>query len=350
MRLLAFFLIITLPLQTIAQEVGRNEKSFMGQIVLHCSETPVLYKEDYVIQESDVQAFQDTVRWVTRDVEALLKTMPEADKSEYKIKGKSFKEHISHCLDVFNKNQAALERRTSSQPNKDATAKLESALFSCKVILRNKGAAEFPGFYSDYIKNRDEAFALDGRVKQWRQEEREVCDQQVLVLKQEHDKEQAAMIAKARKEEEVRKAKALTEEKERQHQAAERQKREEMVLEEKSRKAKALGFDSYQAGLLGVTERLESGKLSLVEAESYLIETTPRDKFKVQSVVDDYVIYAYTKDSFDIVQVAIPKKSGRYYGDGAGISQGFYHIKDTEEFATIFGGKRQVLVLGEVEE
>lgn len=350
MRLVAFFLLITLPLQITAQEVGRNEKSFMKQIVLNCSETPVLYKEGYVIQERDVQAFQDSVRWVTRDVEALLKTMPEADKSEYKIKGKSFKEHISHCLDVFNKNQAALESRDSSQPNEDATAKLESALFSCKVILGNKGAAEFPGFYADYIKNRDEALALDGRVREWRQEEREACDQQVLVLKQKYDKEQAAILAKARKEEEVRKAKALAEEKERQHQAAERQKREKMVLEEKSRKAKALGFDNYQAGLLGVVERLESGKLSLDKAESYLIETTSSDRFKVQSVVDDYVIYAYTKDSFDIVQVAIPKKSGRYYGDGTGIAQGFYHIKDTEEFSTIFGDKRQILVLGEVEE
>lgn len=359
MRLTAVLLLTAIPLQLFAKKVSDNEKHLMNQIAVNCSETPILYKPESVVNNNKVAEFNDSVRWVTRDIKELMKTSPEADKSEHKIMGKPFKEHIARCIDVFNKNQAALEQRANNQPKNEAVSKIESALFNCKVITKNSSSgdmdetsrifAEFPEFYAEYISNRDAAYALDEKVKQWKTNEIASCDHKVQVLKRQYDKEQAAIIAKATQEKEARKAKELAKEKERQRQIAEQKKREKKHLEAKTKKAKALGFRAYQAGLVKIIDLLNSGRLSLEEARSYLIETTSSDKFKFQSLINDYVVYAYTKDSFDVVQVALERKSGKFYGEGSELSHGLYRIKDTEEFTTLLGSRRQILVLGNVE-
>jgi hypothetical protein len=101
--------------------------------------------------------------------------------------------------------------------------------------------------------------------------------------------------------------------------------------------------------LLKIIGELGAGRVGLGQAKTYLIETK-NDDFKMQSIVDNYVVYAYTNESFDTVQVALKKQTGRYYGGGERIPGGYYQITDVEEFATVFGGKRQIVVVDEVKD
>jgi len=263
----------------------------------------------------------------------------DADKFTFKppYSNTPFCEIVADINSIITENDRFLADEKANEPDPEVLKKLDIALFPAKCLTREdsystpSGLNSMGEIYNKYLSAIESAKKEDPRAIAKRQDEINVIQDKGVPLylkyKQVHDEQ------------------SQKNEIEKQAQIAERQAAERQKYKQRTKAAKQLGFEYYQDGICNTIQLLSQGMLSMSNARKCLIYTDDSDYFKVQSVLDDCVIYIYGYGSDDIIQIAVKKEKGKYYGEGSALPRGKYHILKTETFTTVIGASKDIIVL-----
>jgi len=125
------------------------------------------------------------------------------------------------------------------------------------------------------------------------------------------------------------------------------QERKNKILNNLNKMAKKKGYKGYQAGLEDLFTRLKIGATKLQFEKDYLWGFASSDDFIMESIVDNYVIYAL-RNNLNI-KVGLLKNKNKFYQKGAYLDTDMYFsLYGVQEFKTILGTTIQVLIIKEV--
>jgi hypothetical protein len=317
-------LVLLVPLQVEAQQISIEQNDIMNRITRNCLEMPVIHFPRPEGYDSELREYFDYFRYFSNDLAELRDINPNAESSTAIVHGKPFVEHLANCKKIIESTQAELDKIEASTPNREALTLIDQALWDCNVAINwidspEKYNANFNGIneiYERYIRNRDKAISLDDRVKSFRNDELEKCNNnfipKFLALKVEYENA------------------------------------EEAILQQRNDKAKSFGYAGIHTGFTQLIDDLNSGLTTIDDAKKYLYE--PIEGFKVINVLDGVVVYGYNRNSSEYLQLAVVRENGKYYGDGAYIETGLYGIHGIKEFVTVLGARKQLVVLKKVSE
>lgn len=341
--LIILSVLLVISSQAIAQEVSKKEKSLMKDIARNCQSVPDLkFPRPGVYIDRELQDFQDSEKYFKRDMSALTKLMPDAEQSEFIVWKIPFNQHVSICKSKIKNIRYKLDKEQQAKPNKAAQKKIKFALQQCQWAnrwldnLQKWDYLTIEQYYNSYLEARDAALSMDKRVASWNATEIEMCDTvfvpKFIALKKEKTKKNEAKKA-------LQKAVEF-----------EQQQKLSAIYKAKEARAVNLGYKGVYEGLVMLVDGLNKGWESLEDVKPYLVEPQPSDRFFVSSIVDDYVIYGYQRNSREYVQVAIEKEAGLFYGNNAPLPYGFYEIKGTNDFVSVLGARQQLIVLKHISE
>ncbi len=158
-----------------------------------------------------------------------------------------------------------------------------------------------------------------------------------ILRKQQYEKEQ--LLAKEKK-----KVATLKRKKELELKQAKKQEARQKIINSLNKMAVKQGFKAYQSGLQDLLSRLKRGFTKVNYEKDYLWGLEPRDNFKVDSIVGEYIIYSFYNDHN--MKVAFLKEKNTLYQNGSYMDTDInFSILGIKEFQTILGTTRQIIVL-----
>lgn len=253
------------------------------------------------------------------------------------LDGHPFNETAQACLDQVSKIDAGLAEYHRVAPNEEAQDILHTAIENCemgtKAINSHDSYDNYEGIAS-YLKTYNESLAeakqLDKKVNTWRTAEVADCESNFVAEFE---------VFKGRYEQ----LQAVIQERE----AAKLAARKKHIASRNAR-AKTLGYKGVYFGITRALNNVKSGKESITDIQPYLIEANWNDEFQVQSIANPYVIYGYHNSHDEFIQIAVLKDKNQFYSEDAALVKGLYKLLGIEEFTTVLGVTKQVLVLERV--
>lgn len=337
------FFVVVSPL-VMGQGGQKEERRLMDNIVRNCvNNIPVVvFPRPDLRVDQDLQSFSDSKRWLKRDLKDLRRINPDAEKSSFFIRGKAFSSHLKLCQKKLDTIQAELNEFISKKPSKIALAKLDNALWSCNVATRWLEEPEKLGdprrniamHYDRYLVGIERALKLDSKINSWKEAEIKACNEMIVPRSLALKNKQKTKIALKNQRKINEEALKLAQAKE-SHDA-------------KTRKSQSLGYKGFYGGITSLLDELGHGQTTIEDFRPYLFLPDSGDRFYVDSIVGESVIYGFKRNSSEYIRIAVKKESGKYYGDGAALADVYYSVVGIEEFVTVLGHTKQVVIFSAV--
>ncbi|SHF91168.1 DUF4398 domain-containing protein [Vibrio gazogenes] len=322
----------------------------MDSIARRCTSMPKLdFPRPDPYADTALDLYKQRKRWFMKDLKELKEMNPDMLNSEYIIGGQPFNETLSHCQSLIDVTESELAKI----PSRDVQQAVDKVLSNCE--LGKKWIDNPTRYNTNYSYISDLFYSYKEQLEKirqqkvdilWKTDELNQCDEvfssKYADLKAAEEKKQHDRMVAERAVQAERDAKQAKIDAKRAEAQAEANRKEQAIHDEKVRKARALGYKDVLKGMTPLMIRLRNGNLSIDDAESYLVDLKYDDVFYLDNIVDDYVIYSNNRTT-----VALPKYDGRFYDMGSPLPRRVYSIEGMEEFVTVLGDTRQVLVLEE---
>ncbi len=299
------------------KQPSKQEKDLMGRVILACDSMPKLkFPNPY---QSHIDSFKSSSKNIEKYITDLKKMNPDVMDSAAVIYGETFNSTAWACENQISETREALAQEAAVTPSEEARKIFRAAQISCSAGIGYLTDSKFKnkyksakGSYKNYVSKLKQAQALDPRIDSWGKTVIDKCRTEFA--------EKFAVIRD-------------------QHLL-----QDEANTKAKTQLANSLGFEGVIKGISNVMRDLKKGKGTVTNIQTNLIEADEFDVFRVQSVAEPYVIYAYVNSS-EFMQIAVVKKSNKFYNEGTMLDDGFYKLLGVEEFTTVLGATQQVLVL-----
>lgn len=337
------------------QKLTNKELEVAKNIASNC----LFLKEiDYSQSENSIKnqlvSFRNSKKGIDKNLQKLDTINPSARNSNHIIRKQPFSQLLSNCQAKINseeQKQSDFASGKSAIPptavnlflDGHAVSSFNDAMFDCKVgknTLKKSPSKlnQLEGFYNSYKSNISTAIEADKRILEYKKDRIDDCntnfESKYLSLTAQQEKQQKE---KQQKEQE---AKLAAEE--------QRRKKEAEIEEMEIATAKSLGYEGINHGITFMLDNLNDGYTTLDGAKRYLIQKNYVDKFKVINVVGNLVIYGFTRENYEFVQIAVEKEPGRFYGENAKLPNRLFSVTGTETFVSALGAQKQLIVLKEI--